>query len=277
MPLADGRAAQPSLRCCGVRIDLLEPAAAADEVVSRAVGLREVDDPCGVALHLCNAWTLACARQDRAYAELLDEGDLNLPDGMPLVWLARQFGVRQADRVYGPDLLLAVLDRGRTADLRHYFYGTTSQTLGLLSDELHRRFPDAVVVGVEAPPFRPVTPDELDGLAERLVASGADVVWIGLGTPQQDAVVRDLRHRVAVVAVPVGAAFDFVAGNKAQAPAWMQRHGMEWLFRLLTEPRRLWRRYLLGNVQFVRGALSDLRRARRGGPADPGVTASALR
>ena len=256
-----------SVRCCGVRIDCVPLADAASTVVGWAAN----GGPGGAAqtLHLCNAWTLACGLDDPAHAARVDAGDLNLPDGMPLVWLARKFGIDMPDRVYGPDLMREVLDRGRASGVRHVLYGTTPETLGRLTERLQADLPGLQIVGTEAPPFRRATDDELDELAARLDDLDAGILWVGLGTPQQDALVYRMRTRTSVVLVPVGAAFDFFAGQKAQAPQWMQRSGLEWLFRLLSEPRRLWRRYLVGNTKFVVGAVPDIRRALAGGEPDP--------
>jgi N-acetylglucosaminyldiphosphoundecaprenol N-acetyl-beta-D-mannosaminyltransferase len=256
-----------AVRCCGVRIDCLP----IDEASAAVVEWANSRTPGGVGpvLHLCNAWTLACGLDDPAHAARVDAGDLNLPDGMPLVWLARKFGIDMPDRVYGPDLMRQVLDRGRASGVRHVLYGTTPETLGRLTERLQAELPGLQIVGAEAPPFRRATDDELDELAARLDDLDAGILWVGLGTPQQDELVYRMRTRTSVVLVPVGAAFDFFAGQKAQAPQWMQRSGLEWLFRLLSEPRRLWRRYLVGNTKFVVGAVPDIRRALAGGDPDP--------
>ena len=262
----------PAVRCCSIRIDCIDLEAAVSQVVSMAVGLREtLPRTQGVAVHLCNAWTLAYGLSDPAHADRVDSGDLNLPDGMPLVWLAKSFGKPITNRVYGPDLMSGVLAQGSSTGLRHYLYGTTEATLQSLEQNIQRRFPDAQIVGREAPPFRPSTRTEEQLLATRIAESGADVVWVGLGTPQQDELVHRLRPQVAAVLIPVGAAFDFLAGNKSQAPQWMQQRGLEWLFRLCSEPRRLWRRYLIGNLRFIWGSAPDFMRALRHAPVAPRV------
>ena len=262
--------ALPSIRCCGVRIDCIDIKPAVARIVDQALSLRSVGPTeQGVGVHLCNAWTLACSRQDRAYGRRVDAGDLNLPDGMPLVWFARRFGIPMEDRVYGPDLMLGVFDSGQKVGLRHYLYGTTPETLATMRAALESQFPGAEIVAADAPPFRALSGAEQSELVTRIRESQADVVWIGLGTPQQDELVYRLQSQVSVMLIPVGAAFDFIAGQKSQAPAWMQRNGLEWLFRLVSEPRRLWRRYLLGNTRFVIGSIPDIRRALRGGPPCP--------
>jgi N-acetylglucosaminyldiphosphoundecaprenol N-acetyl-beta-D-mannosaminyltransferase len=169
------------------------------------------------------------------------------------------------ERVYGPDLMLATLDRGRARGLRHYLYGATAQTLEALVQRVHERFPGVVIVGEEAPPFRELNDIEIAQMRERIVTAAPDVVWVGLGTPRQDEFVGKHADSLAATVVGVGAAFDFLAGAKRQAPLWMQRHGLEWAFRLATEPRRLWKRYVIGLPVFAAGALRDLRRQRRRG------------
>jgi len=236
---------------CDVEIDALSPEAAAEFVVQGARG-RALG-----AVHLCNAYTLSLALRDAAYRDLLNSSSLRLPDGKPLVWVARGRGVPLADRVYGPDLLLEVVRAGQPVGLRHYFYGGTEEILNLFLERLRREAPQHVVAGSEAPPFRPATEAELDELARRVQDLDVDVVWVGLGTPKQDHFVSDFAKRSGRTCVAVGAAYDFLSGAKKQAPHWMQQRGLEWLFRLVSEPRRLWRRYLVGNTLFVYGVLRD--------------------
>lgn len=228
-----------------MRIDAVDLDEAADWVVAQA----RAGAPASV--HLCNAYTLSLATTDAALAETLDRGDRNLPDGMPLVWIARRLGLPMENRVYGPDLMLAVLDRGRAVGLRHYLYGSTDDVLADLRAALTDRFPGLDIAGAESPPFRPLTPEEEGAVVDRIKGSGAHIVWVGIGTPRQDVFVDAFRDRLGVPLMAVGAAFDFHAGRKKQAPAWLQKRGLEWAFRLVTEPRRLWRRYLIGNARFA--------------------------
>lgn len=240
-------------RVCGVRVDAHQvPSAVAALIDSRR-------DKTPLAVHLVNAGTLSLARHDRDLTELLNRADLNLPDGMPLVWLARKrLGLtHMTDRCYGPDLMLALLDEGRAHGIRHYFYGSSPEVVEELATRMRARFPGLEVVGVESPPFRALSAEESDALVERVRSAGADVVWVGLGTPKQDVFVDSYRDKLGAALVAVGAAFDFHAGAKKQAPRWVQRIGMEWAFRLLVEPGRLWKRYLVGNTQFVWGVLRD--------------------
>lgn len=251
------RAGAESFVTCGVRIDAYGPDEAAAELLESRHGRP-------LAVHLCNAYTLSLAMRDPAYLALLNADGLNLADGHPVAALGRRRGhAVMTARVYGPDLMLAVLDGGRSRGLRHYLYGGSPEVLTALRSELEQRFAGVEIVGAESPPFRPLTPAETDEMRERLRAARPDVVWVGLGTPRQDVFVHQHAEALGCTAVAIGAAFDFHAGAKRQAPGWVQRHGLEWAFRLATEPRRLWRRYLIGNSLFVWGVAKDARLERR--------------
>lgn len=239
-----------SFVCCNVRVDPLPLTRAVEAVV-------ELGERRSGAVHLCTANNLALASRDHAYADVLNRGALNLPDGASLVLLTRRVAgsrLRQAERPRGADVLTVTIDRGRERRLRHFLYGGDSRTLASLRTRLERAYPGAEIVGWEAPPFRPLTPDEEVTALERIAATQPHIVWVALGTPRQDYVVDAFRERIDATFVAVGAAFDFVAGSKRAAPRWVQRSGLEWLFRLVTEPRRLWKRYLVGNVLFLRCA-----------------------
>lgn len=205
------------------------------------------------AVHLCNAYTLSLAEERPDIADAVKHGTACFPDGMPLVWWAKRHGVPNAERVYGPDLMEAVLDTGQGTGIGHYLYGSTPEVLANLEAQIADRWPDARVAGSESPPFRPLTDDDLAASIERIRSTGASVVWVGMGTPKQDLLVQRFASVDADrTYVAIGAAFDFIAGTKKQAPRWVMRIGMEWLYRLVTEPRRLWKRYLVYNVKFAR-------------------------
>jgi N-acetylglucosaminyldiphosphoundecaprenol N-acetyl-beta-D-mannosaminyltransferase len=241
-----------AFRCCGVRVD----AVTLDDAVDRLRVFAETGG--GRAVHLCNAWTLALARRDPALMEALNRGDLNLPDGTPLTWVGRRIGfAHMRRRVYGPDLMLAAVQTGRAWGLRHYLYGSTPDVATAVARHLADVAPGTEVVGVESPPFRPLTEREEAELIEGIHQARPDVVWVGLGTPRQDLFVDRFRDRLGTTLVAVGAAFDFLAGSKRQAPLWMRNHGLEWTFRLASEPQRLWYRYLVGNTVFLAGVAQD--------------------
>jgi N-acetylglucosaminyldiphosphoundecaprenol N-acetyl-beta-D-mannosaminyltransferase len=175
----------------------------------------------------------------------LEQFDYLVTDGMPLVWLARLYD-KKADRVYGPDLMLRVLDNGQRFGLTHYLYGTNRETLKKLKINILQRFSKAKIVGMHAPPYRPLSNKETNQVVQRINQSRPDFIWVSLGGAKQVEWSVELKHKLhARAIIPVGAAFDFIAGRKSQAPRWLQQLGLEWFFRLLTEPGRLWKRYVL--------------------------------
>lgn len=216
----------------------------------------------GVAVHFCNAYNVALASDDSAYAAVLDGGDLVFSDGVPITWVGRRAFPAQArvwERVYGPDVMQGVLRHSTANGPRHYLLGSTPATLAALKARIAIDYPQAQIVGAASPPFRTATAAELDERDAAIRDSAATHVWVGLGTPKQDVEVARLASSLPVTALAVGAAFDFLAGTKAQAPAWVQRSGLEWAFRLASEPTRLGRRYVWGNTVFVREAIRTLR------------------
>lgn len=203
------------------------------------------------------------SRRDERLRHIHNDAGLVTPDGMPLVWWSRASGQRHVTRVYGPDLLLACCRRSLTTGYRHFFYGGNDGVADLLARRLAQKFPGLVVAGTYTPPFRPLTPEEDDEVVARINAAAPEVLWVGLSTPKQEYWMAEHVGRIAApVMIGVGAAFDFHAGLKKQAPVWMQHSGLEWLFRLGSEPRRLWKRYLVNNPAFVSLALQEAWRAR---------------
>ena len=195
------------------------------------------------------------AREDPATRTAVHGATLAVPDGQPLVWALRALGHRQATRVYGPDLMARFCARAAASGTPIYLYGgRTPEALELLREKLCRRFPGLVIAGGYSPPFREPTASEQDEIARAINSSGAQVVWVGIGQPKQERWMATMRPRLqAPLLVGVGAAFDFHAGLVPQAPSWMQRSGLEWVYRLWQEPRRLWRRYARYNPLFVGG------------------------
>jgi N-acetylglucosaminyldiphosphoundecaprenol N-acetyl-beta-D-mannosaminyltransferase len=200
------------------------------------------------------------SQADAALRDIHNASGLTTPDGMPMVWAGRRAGA-QISRVYGPDLMEAALARALQSGWSSYFLGGSEEVLHTLLQSLRSRYPGLRVAGSESPPFRALTEQEDQALVERINASAADIVWVALGTPKQERFMASHRARLtAPILVGVGAAFDLLAGTLPQAPAWMQRSGLEWAFRLAVEPRRLWRRYLLNGPSFA--ARLALRRPR---------------
>ena len=194
---------------------------------------------------------IRCQRDARLRA-IHNHAFLVTPDGMPLVWALRRAGYADAGRVYGPDLMLSLFRAGEASGLRHFLYGATAATLEKLQTRLREKFPNARITGAYAPPFRALCPQEEAGIAEQINRSGADIVWVGLGSPKQELWMAEMRGRLdAAMLIGVGAAFDFHAGLKRQAPKAIQKSGLEWAFRLVHEPRRLWRRYAVTVPGFI--------------------------
>jgi N-acetylglucosaminyldiphosphoundecaprenol N-acetyl-beta-D-mannosaminyltransferase len=192
------------------------------------------------------------SRRNPAVRAIHNAAGLVTPDGMPLVWLVRLAGYRTTGRVYGPDLMLELLGRSVPQGFTHFLYGATEATLMQLRTKLLARFPGLRIVGCLAPPFRTLTPAEDEEAVAAINRANPDIVWVGLSTPKQEIWMAEHRSFLtAKVLLGVGAAFDFHAGRLRQAPSWMQRSGLEWLFRLCQEPRRLGRRYLYGNSRFI--------------------------
>jgi N-acetylglucosaminyldiphosphoundecaprenol N-acetyl-beta-D-mannosaminyltransferase len=192
------------------------------------------------------------AQHDPQFKHILNSADLVVPDGMPLVWLGRLRGYPLRRRVYGPELMAAFCARSAPIGYRHFLYGGNPGVAEKLANTLRERFPGLLVAGTCSPPFRSLTQEEDDHHVAQINDSRADVVWVSLSEVKQDAWMFEHRARLnAPVLVGIGAAFDFHAGLKKQAPRWMRESGFEWLFRLLQEPKRLWRRYLVYGSEFV--------------------------
>lgn len=186
-----------------------------------------------------------------SYQKIINQAALVTPDGMPLVWGLRLLGFKGQKRVYGPDLMLAVCERACGQDIPIFLYGGTAKMLIKLEGVLRARFPDLVIAGSYAPPFRPLSQEEEAQDRERIVNSGAKIVFVGLGCPKQEEWMSRQLGKLNTVMIGVGAAFSFHSGEVSQAPRWMMKLGLEWLYRLLMEPNRLWKRYLLNNPCFV--------------------------
>jgi N-acetylglucosaminyldiphosphoundecaprenol N-acetyl-beta-D-mannosaminyltransferase len=226
-----------------------------------AIAERRHEYVCVAAVHT----VMACA-EDPELREAVLGSSLTVPDGQPLVWAMNALGHDLPSRVYGPELMARYCKRSARTGARLFLYGGRNQgALVQLALNLRTQYPGLKIVGGYAPPFRPLDPDEEAAIAGEINRSGADVVWVGIGVPKQEKWMAAMRARLdAPVLVGVGAAFDFHAGLTAQAPNWIQSLGLEWLFRLATEPRRLWKRYLRYNPRFVAGFLRQYVRHQRG-------------
>jgi N-acetylglucosaminyldiphosphoundecaprenol N-acetyl-beta-D-mannosaminyltransferase len=186
-----------------------------------------------------------------AFRSKLNAADMVNPDGMPLVWALKALGIRQASRVYGPDAMQVLLGKATESNLRVGFYGGSPATLAKLVDTVRETYPGVEIAFTMSPPFRPLTRDEDEEVVRQIKESGTQILFVGLGCPKQEHWLMEHQSRIPAVMLAVGAAFDFLANTKPQAPRWMMRNGLEWVFRLATEPRRLAGRYLKHNPRFV--------------------------
>ncbi|MBR8827129.1 MAG: WecB/TagA/CpsF family glycosyltransferase [Gomphosphaeria aponina SAG 52.96 = DSM 107014] len=198
-----------------------------------------------------NVHVIMTAYWQREYQEIIEGAALVTPDGMPLVLGMGLLGIKKQSRVYGPDLMLAWCDRAAQVAMPIYLYGGTESALSQLQYNLKKQFPGIIITGSYSPPFRQLTPAEVTADRDRIHASGAKVVFVGLGCPKQEEWMAQQVGKLQAVMIGVGAAFSFHSGEVSQAPRWMMSWGLEWLYRLITEPQRLWKRYLINNPAFV--------------------------
>lgn len=230
----------------GVYVDAIDYEAATHRIVSAA----KAKLPFAVSALAVHG--IMTGYTDEAHRIRLNTFDLVTPDGQPVRWAMNLlYGANLPDRVYGPTLMLKTCEEVAREGLKIYLYGSKSAVLDRLANELKQRFPNLIIAGTEPSKFRKLTDIEKAEVVDRIKASGADLVFVGLGCPRQEVWAYEYREALSMPIMAVGAAFDFHAGNLPQAPRWMQDNGLEWLFRLNTEPRRLWRRYMLLNPWYV--------------------------
>jgi len=227
--------------------------------VRRALEKKEKGYICVTGVH-----GVSEAQSDPELRQILNRAFLCTPDGMPLVWMGWLHGQKHMTRVYGPDLMLAVMALSEQMGWRHFFYGGAAGTARKLREKLLERFPKLQVAGTYEPPFRPLNEQEQAALQEMIRQTRPDAIWVGLSTPKQERfMAASLPKLDATLMFGGGAAFDFLAGTARQAPRWMQRSGLEWLFRLCCEPRRLWKRYVKNNPLFVARVFCQLTRLKK--------------
>jgi len=232
----------------GVGLSVLDLPGAVTEIAA-AVRERRKGYICVTGVH-----GVMEAQADPQFKRILNGAFLCTPDGMPMVWAGKLDGHKEMNRVYGPDLMLEVCAWSVSSGAKHFFYGGADGVADLLARSLKEKFPGLQVAGTFTPPFRPLTEDETGGLQRMVSESKPDIFWVGLSTPKQEKFMAEFLPKLdATLMVGVGAAFDFHSGRMSQAPRWMQRSGLEWLFRLGSEPRRLWKRYLSNNPRFLWG------------------------
>lgn len=238
-------AGRHTLPVLGAPIDVLDVGRAIQRI-STWVRRRESRVVC-----ICNAHSVVTGTQDPEFSSVLKHADMATADGAPVAWMLKRQGADGQPRVSGPDLMLSYCEHAAQTGEAIYLYGSTDITLRQLSANLKAQWPALKIAGMHAPPFRQLTADEDQADIDRINASGAGTLWISLGCPKQERWMANHRGRVHAVMLGVGAAFDFHAGTVTRAPEWMRAHGLEWLHRLLSEPRRLWKRYLVTNTLFI--------------------------
>jgi N-acetylglucosaminyldiphosphoundecaprenol N-acetyl-beta-D-mannosaminyltransferase len=244
------------------RVDVLGTGISATSV-EETVELILNPPPNGLRVAICSVHGVMTARRDPALRAALASADVAATDGVPLVWALRLSGVPDQHRVYGDTVFRETIERGIAKGTSHFFYGSTPETLGRLVTNLRLDHPSLKVAGVLSPPFRPLTDDDLANDIDAITEAAPDVLWVGLGMPKQELwMARAGGQLDGISLVGVGAVFDWVAGNVEQAPSWVQRAGLEWLYRLYREPRRLWRRYLWNNPAYLALLANQLVRQR---------------
>ena len=216
---------------------------------------RNIKALSGDYMCVSNVHTTVTAYEDRAYREIQNGGIMAIPDGGPLSSVGRKRGFSQMQRTTGPSYLEEILKLSEQYGWRHYFYGATEETLSKLAEELAKKYPGVTVAGMYSPPFRPLTEEEDAQVIARIAEAAPDFIWVGLGAPKQERWMAEHQGKVCGFMVGVGAAFDYLAGNIERAPQWMQRCNMEWFYRLIQDPKRLFKRYLVTNTKFIWHAL----------------------
>lgn len=236
----------PRFNVLGVAMSRLTMREATDAVLD-ALQTRRKGYVCVTGVH-----GVSEAQRDSGFRRILNRAFLNTTDGMPLVWVGRWLGGTAIERVYGPDLMLAVLRATSDGRFTHFFYGGAPGVADDLKQRLEEQVPGVRIVGTYCPPFRPLNPAEQAELTAQVSALQPSIIWVGLSTPKQERFMSEYLERLdTTLMFGVGAAFDFHSGRVRQAPSWIQRAGLEWLFRMCCEPRRLARRYLTNNPIFV--------------------------
>lgn len=213
----------------------------------------DIIDMVGKHHYVCiaNVHMTVTAKTDKDLRLAMEKADIVTSDGMPLVWELRRQGFKEAERVSGPDLMIELCDRAQSEGVSIYFYGGSPSVVKKLEEKLIVRFPGLKIAGIESPPMLPNKPEVDYGVVDKIKASGAGIVFVGLGCPKQELWMHTYSPHIPAVLIGVGAAFDFFAGTVKRAPLWMQKSGLEWFYRLCSEPRRLWKRYLVTNSLFV--------------------------
>lgn len=232
-------------RILGVNISVTNMREAVKLIISQIHELK------GEFICLSNVHTTVMAKESKEYCKIQNSAFMALPDGSPLAFVQRLRGYKEAETVPGPDLMPEIWKKTEYTDISHYFYGSTPETVQALETTLKKKYPKLKIAGIESPPFRNLSEEEDQEVIKRINGSGAAIVWVGLGAPKQEEWMYRHKGKINALMLGVGAGFDFHAGTVRRAPEWMRNHYLEWLYRLLQDPRRLWKRYVKTNIKFV--------------------------
>lgn len=243
------RSAVPVCRIMGVDV------AAVDMNYILAYTQENIDKLRGDYMCVSNVHTTVIAWEDKAYCDIQNGGIMAIPDGAPLSRVGRRRGFSEMKRVTGPEYFEEILKSSAEKKYRHFLYGSTDETLKKMSEKIAEEFPDAVISGMYSPPFRLLTPDEDNAVISMINSSEPDFVWVGLGAPKQEIWMSSHQGRINGFMIGVGAAFDYMAGNIKRAPLWMQKCDLEWFYRLMQDPARLFKRYFHTNLSFIWNAV----------------------
>lgn len=238
-------------RILGVNVAITNMHDVIEYLVSQLEQLR------GKYVCLTNVHTTVMSHDDADYCKVQNEAFLALPDGRPLALIERLRGFSQADQTAGPDLMPAMWKATESTEITHYFYGSSPETIAALEKNLRKTYPNLKIAGLESPPFRSLSEEEDQEVINRINVSGADILWVGLGAPKQERWMYDHRDKIHALMFGVGAGFDFHAGTVKRAPKWMREHYLEWLYRLMQDPKRLWKRYVVTNTKFIFLSVAD--------------------
>lgn len=238
----------PKLKTCnilGVNINVTNMQATVKIITEN---LEEIK---GNYICVSNVHTTVMSYEDKTYKAIQNGGFMALPDGKPLSIVSKKRGFKEAERVTGPDLMEEIFKISEEKGYSHYFYGSTQETLDTLKQKLNEKYPNMKIAGMYSPPFRKLTEEEDKEIVKNINNVNPDFVWVGLGAPKQEIWMSDHNDKVDGLMIGVGAGFDYHAGNISRAPKWMQNLSLEWMYRLLQDPRRLLRRYMYTNIKFI--------------------------
>lgn len=221
--------------------------------LSETVGMIEssLNELKGKYICVSNVHTTVMSHEEDAYKKIQNESFVALPDGKPLSIVSKLRGYKEAERVTGPDLMKEIFEVSEKKGYKHYFYGSTNETLDKLMKELELEYPKLNVVGYHSPPFRPLSEEEDSEIISQINNINPDFIWVGLGAPKQEIWMSDHAGKINSLMIGVGAGFDYFAKNIKRAPRWMQKFSLEWMYRLMQDPKRLWKRYLVYNTKFI--------------------------